>query len=56
VGFGREIGAIGLKKEGTYGNFLDAGMKVAGIFKSDDPCKGDGVAQFDQFLGLGMAS
>ena len=56
MGFGREVGAIRLKKEGTCGNFLDTGMKVAGIFKGDDPCKGDGVAQFDQFLGLGMAS
>jgi hypothetical protein len=31
-------------------------MKVAGIFKGGDPCKGDRVAQFDQFLGLGVRS
>ena len=31
-------------------------MKVAGIFKGDDPCKVDRVTQFDQFLGLGVRS
>ena len=56
MGFGREVRAIGLKKEGTRGNFLDAGMKVAGIFKGDNPCKGDRVTQFDQLLGLGMGT
>ena len=53
MGFGGEVRAIGFEKIGVGGDSANRFMEIAGVFESGNSSEGNGVAEGNEFIGLG---